>query len=113
MTEYPSFPSSLPHEFLTKLLTEIDDDTVTAIILHGSYARGDAQPPYSDVDLVRITKETPEQTQQKQFLWFDGYLLNLSSRPLSVYREWLALPQEAIYRVSTRSSTEALTAPSR
>lgn len=101
MTEHPAFPPSLPREFLTKLLTEIDDETVTTIILHGSYARGDAQPPYSDVDLVRITKETPQQTQRKQFIWYDGYLLNLSSRPLSVYQAWLTLPQEAIYRVST------------
>ena len=27
--------------------------------------------------------------------------MNLSSRPLSLYKEWLTLPQEAIYRVST------------
>jgi predicted nucleotidyltransferase len=92
---------SLPGEFLSHLIPELDDEMVTAIILHGSYARGDSHPPYSDVDLVRITKETPERTQQKRFLWHDGYLLNLSSRPLSVYREWLTLPQEAVYRVST------------
>jgi len=93
--------ASLPDEFVSRLIPALDDETVTAIILHGSYARGDAQPPYSDVDLVRITKETPERTQQKRFLWYDGYLLNLSSRPLSVYREWLKLSQEAVYRVST------------
>ena len=91
----------LSQAFLSQLISEFDDDTVRAIILHGSYARSDAQPPYSDVDLVRITKETPEKTQQKKFLWRDGYLLNLSSRPLSVYKEWLTIPQEAIYRVST------------
>ena len=101
MIEHSSFPPFLPDEFLAKLLPEIDDDTVITIILHGSYARGNALPPYSDVDLVRITKETPDRTQQKQFFWHDGYLLNLSSRPLSIYKEWLTLPQEAIFRVST------------
>jgi predicted nucleotidyltransferase len=101
MTGFPSSPRSLPPELLTKLLGEIDDDSVTTIILHGSYARGDAVPPYSDVDLVRITKETPDRAQQKRFFWYDGYLLNLSSRPLSIYKEWLTMPQEAIYRVST------------
>ena len=101
MTEHPSSPIFLPNEFLAKLLPEIDDDTVITIILHGSYARGDALPPYSDVDLVRITKETPDQSQHKQFFWYNGYLLNLSSRPLSIYKEWLTLPQEAISRVST------------
>jgi predicted nucleotidyltransferase len=93
--------TSLPHAFLSKLIPEIDDEEVTAIILHGSYARGDAIPPYSDVDLVRILYETPERKQQKRFIWYDGYLLNLSSRPLSIYKDWLTIPQEAIFRVST------------
>lgn len=88
-------------EFLDQLLPELDDETVTAIILHGSYARGEALPPYSDIDLVRILKETPERQQQKRFIWREGYLLNLSSRPLSIYRDWLLQPQEAIFRITT------------
>jgi len=101
MTEHISSPVSLPDEFLSRLVAELDDETVRAIILHGSYARGDAVPPYSDVDLVRITRETPDRTQQKRFIWHDSYLLNLSSRPLSIYQEWLTIPQAAIFRVST------------
>jgi predicted nucleotidyltransferase len=93
--------SSLPPEFFAQLLPELDDEAVTAIILHGSYARGEALPPYSDIDLVRILKETPERRQQKRFIWWDDYLLNLSSRPLSIYRDWLLQPQEAIFRVTT------------
>lgn len=57
-------------------------------------------PPYSDIDLVRIVQETPERKQQKQFLWYDGYLLSLSSRPLSVYQAWLTDPKDAIFRLS-------------
>ncbi len=91
----------LSSAFLSQLVTDVDDEMVTAIILHGSYARGDATPPYSDIDLVRILYETPERHQQKRFIWYQGYLLNLSSRPLSIYREWLAIPQEAIFRLST------------
>lgn len=97
----PSAPSTLPEEFLTSLLPQLDDNTVTAVILHGSYARGEARPPFSDVDLVRILRETPDRKQQKQFIWHGGYLLNLSSRPLSIYRDWLTIPQEAIFRLST------------
>jgi predicted nucleotidyltransferase len=108
MTQQTPSSYALPSGFLTKLLTQWDDDTVTAIILHGSYARGDARPPYSDVDLVRITRETPERTQQKRFLWYEDYLLNLSSRPLSIYREWLTIPQEAIFRVSTIRDAQIL-----
>ncbi|GCE29459.1 hypothetical protein KDA_49430 [Dictyobacter alpinus] len=96
-----SLSPQLSDAFLQKLVADIDDETVTAIILHGSYARGDARPPYSDIDIVRITRETPERRQQKQFIWYDGYLLNLSSRPLSIYKEWLRIPQEAIFRLST------------
>lgn len=100
--------SSLPAEFLTQLLPELDDETVTSIILHGSYARGEALPPYSDIDLVRILKETPERRQQKRFIWRDGYLLNLSSRPLSIYQDWLMQPQEAIFRITTLQDARIL-----
>lgn len=96
----PTF-STLPKGFLSQLVTELDSPDVTAIILHGSYARGDAVPPYSDIDIVRILQETAEQTAQKQFLWRDGYLLNLSSRPLSTYRKWLSRPEDAIFRIAS------------
>ena len=96
-----STTGTLSKAFLSQLTSELDDVSVRAIILHGSYARGDARPPYSDIDLVRITKETPEQAQQKKFLWRDGYLLNLSSRPLSIYKEWLDMPEEAIFRIQS------------
>jgi predicted nucleotidyltransferase len=93
--------ASLPSTFVTQLLPTLDDSTVTAIILHGSYARGEAVPPYSDIDLVRILKETPERRQHKRFLWWESFLLNLSSRPLSIYQDWLLQPQEAIFRITT------------
>jgi len=96
-----SSSSFLSSEFLSQLTSELDDGTVTAIILHGSYARGDAMPPYSDIDLVRILHETPERKQLKRFIWYDGYRLNLFSRSLSIYKEWLTIPQEAIFRLST------------
>ena len=79
MTHNPShIPSIISDEFLAKLVAELDDGTVRAIILHGSYAHGDALPPYSDVDLVRITRETLDRKQEKRFIWREGYLLNLS-----------------------------------
>jgi predicted nucleotidyltransferase len=84
---------------MSKLLPELDDDTVIAIILHGSYARGNALPPYSDIDLVRITKEMPHQTEKKQFIYREGYLISISTRPLSVYRERFSLPEKAIFSV--------------
>lgn len=89
----------LSDEFLSQLAAELNEETVTTVILHGSYARGDAFPPYSDVDLVRITEEISSLPRKKRYIWRDGYLISFSSRPLSVYREWFAAPEEAIFRV--------------
>lgn len=89
----------LSDEFLSQLVAELDEETVTAIILHGSYARGDAFPPYSDIDIVRIIQETSSLPRQKRYIWHDGYLISFSSRPLSVYRQWFTAPEEAIFRV--------------
>jgi predicted nucleotidyltransferase len=99
-TPFPSPPVFLPDKFLDRLVAEFDDETVRAIILHGSYARGDALPPYSDVDLVRVVFETPEVREHKRFLTRDGYLLSVSTRPLSTYQQRLALPEKAIFTVS-------------
>jgi predicted nucleotidyltransferase len=101
-TQGPVFgaASTLSDTFLARLVAELDDETVTAIILHGSYARGDAMPPYSDVDLVRVLKDFPGHKEQKRYIYRDGYLLSISTRPLSLYRERFTLPQWAIFIVS-------------
>ena len=67
----PQSESALSDGFLSELVTELDNDSVTAIILRGSYARGDAVP-YSDVDLTRLVKDQPEPTQRKQFTYRHG-----------------------------------------
>jgi hypothetical protein len=67
-THFSSHPVTLSDEFLARLIAELDDKTVRAIILHGSYAPGDAVPPYSDIDLVRIVFETPKIHEHKRFL---------------------------------------------
>lgn len=96
---------SLPEGFLDRLVVELDTEEVVAIMLHGSYVRGEATP-YSDIDLVRIIQEASSLSQQKQYIWREGYLISCSSRPISVYRQWFALPEEAIFRV--RGVQEAL-----
>ena len=89
----------LSEQFLSEIVAELDEETVTAIILHGSYARGDAFPPYSDVDIVRIIQESSSLPRKKQYIWRNGHLISFSSRPLSVYRQWFTIPEEAIFRV--------------
>jgi predicted nucleotidyltransferase len=41
---------------LKKGLTEIYGDQLKAVILFGSYARGDAHPPDSDIDVMIVLK---------------------------------------------------------
>jgi hypothetical protein len=101
MAENTPSPSVwLPDELLARLITELDDETVTALVLRGSYARGNAIPPYSDVDLVRITQEMPDRAQQKRYLWRDGYLISISTRTIATYRQRLATPERAIFDVA-------------
>ncbi len=92
-------PTCLSDEFLARIVTEFNEDMVTAIILHGSYARGEALPPYSDVDLVCITKENKALRKEKRFMYREGYLLSVSSRPLSVYRKRFRQPEMAIFAI--------------
>ncbi len=91
-------PSTLPDESLSTLVAELDDETVTAIILGGSYARGDATP-YRDVDLARFVKEPPERTQQKRFTYRDGRLMSIVTRTIPQYRESFSVPERAIFVV--------------
>lgn len=92
-------PIFLPDKFLARLTSELDEDTVTAIILHGSYARGEALPPYSDVDLVRVIQDSADHSEAKRFVYREGYLLSISSRPLSVYRKRFTQPEKAIFAI--------------
>jgi predicted nucleotidyltransferase len=103
----PHFAATLSETLLSKLTAELDDETVTAIILHGSYAHGDATP-YSDVDVVRLLKETAGQKEQKQFLFRDGYLINISTRTIAQYRERFSVPAEAIFAVPTVREAQIL-----
>src|SRR5437016_3134167 len=55
----PSNVADVSDEFLTDLVSELDNDTVSAIILKGSCARGD-ETPYSDIDLTLLVHNEPE-----------------------------------------------------
>jgi predicted nucleotidyltransferase len=94
----PDGASALSDVFLSELVTELDNDAVTAIILRGSYARGDAVP-YSDVDLTRLVKEQPERTQRKQFTYRHGFLISISTRTIEQYREDFTIPERALFVV--------------
>ena len=88
---------SLSDEFLSQLVAELDEETITAIILHGSYARGDAFPPYSDVDIVRIIQETSSLPRRKRYIWRDGYLISFSVVHFLSIDNGLRLPKRLFF----------------
>jgi hypothetical protein len=96
----PAPSPRLSEEFLARLVAELDDETVRAIILRGSYARGDATPPYSDVDLTRIIQETAGPDQPKYYIWREGYLVSVSTHSYAAYHERLRQPRQAIFAVT-------------
>jgi len=91
---------TLSEAFLDTLIAEWNDDNVTALVLIGSYARGDATV-YSDVDLIRFVYSVPQGKHHTQYLYRDGYLLNLSTRTIAQYRERFTRPEEAFFVVPT------------
>jgi hypothetical protein len=76
----------------TVLTARFDGPQVTAIVLMGSHATGNAGP-FSDVDLLRlITGEKPPDDGSH---WIDGRLVTVSSRTVGEIDEIFGDPREA------------------
>lgn len=87
----------LSDEFLQTLVTEIDSDDVTAVILAGSHVRGTATP-YSDVDFARFVR-TPAQVKPKRYFYREGRLISVVTWSLDFMEESITRPEHAIWRV--------------
>lgn len=83
---------------LNTLVTELDDDEITGIVLGGSYARGEATQ-YSDIDLAPFL--TNEAAPRKKHVFYrDGYLVSVSYKAVSAVLRDLTLPSRAIWVVN-------------
>jgi predicted nucleotidyltransferase len=89
--------SALPEALLQALVAEMDSEEVTAIVLGGSYARGEATP-YSDVDFLRLVREEA-QRQPKRYFYRNGYLISVPTRTIASYQQSVARPETAIWVV--------------
>ena len=90
-------PMNIPD--LTHLAAEFDDESVEAIALTGSVARGQATP-FSDIDLLRFTTEPPAEPDERYALYQrEGRLISVSTATIDEKRRELTAPQTAIWAV--------------
>ena len=85
------------NEFLHARVEEMDEECVTAIILGGSQARGDATR-YSDVDFMRFVRSA-EDVRPKRYVYRDGRLVSIGTRTIEKYRAGLQDPEAVIFVV--------------
>jgi predicted nucleotidyltransferase len=89
--------------FLARLVSELDNEQITAIILKGSCARGQ-ETLYSDVDLTVFVGTEPDRTGHQRF-YRERRLISISTHTIEYYRKRFLVPQEAIFVVpSTREA---------
>ena len=83
--------------FLSRLTAELDEESVTAIILTGSCARGE-ETAFSDVDLKCFVKQTPAGAGHRRY-WREGRLISVTTDTLERFRKRLRMPEEALFVV--------------
>jgi hypothetical protein len=80
------------------LIYRFDRPEVKALVLVGSYARGDAHP-FSDVDLVRFTTATAPSLPGSGSHLVDGRLVVVSDASPDEVETWFAQPELAVSRI--------------
>jgi hypothetical protein len=100
------FPATLPDGFLATLVAELDGPDVIGVALGGSFARGTATA-YSDIDLAPFYRaDTP--MPPKRLFWRDGWLVSVSPKTISGWREQMARPEWAIRLVPSAAHMRIL-----
>jgi len=87
----------LPDPLTKSLLNDLIIPTTEAIIVGGSYARGDATP-FSDVDIVHFVTAPPLHADRR-YVYKDNLLISLAVRTFAWYRSAIAQPERAIFVV--------------
>lgn len=83
---------------------------VRAILLLGSYARGDAGP-YSDVDLLRLIDDGVGEPEGSGSHLIDGRLVNVSNADPAQVEAWFTKPNQAVNVVASLRDARALIDP--
>jgi hypothetical protein len=89
----------LSDEAIEALAAGLVDDSITAVALFGSYARGDATRS-SDIDIVRFASILPPLERDRYTLRQHGdYLLSISTTTIEEKRREMTQPDTAIFAV--------------
>ena len=92
-------PETLSDDFLRALVAEFADETIHAVALSGSFARG-AADAYSDLDLVCYTRSLPRARRDRErLLYRDGRLVSVDLQSLDDRLADLRQPAAAIRAV--------------
>ncbi len=99
-------PATLPDGLLATLVAELDGPDVIGVALGGSFARGEATA-YSDVDLAPFYRADTAMPPKRLF-WRDGWLVSVSPKTISGWREQMARPESAIHLVPSAAQMRIL-----
>jgi hypothetical protein len=95
----------IPPVPIEQLVQRFDAPAVRALVLMGSYTRGDAGP-FSDIDVVRFIDET-ELPDAGSYL-IDGHLVVVSNVPPVQVERWFSEPEAATDMIMGVRSAQAL-----
>lgn len=88
---------TLSDAFLNSLVAEFDDANTVGFALGGSHVRGEASP-YSDVDIARFVRASPDSDAPRHRMVFrGGHLISLSTKTVAEVRTSLTHPAQAIW----------------
>jgi hypothetical protein len=92
---------------ISKLLQQFDVPGVRAVVLMGSYARGDAGP-FSDIDLVRFVDQRAPQPAGTGSHLIDGHLVVVSNVLPTNVEDWFTEPEAAVETIAGVRSAQPL-----
>jgi hypothetical protein len=101
----------VPDRFLKRLVVQYQTDETVAVVLSGSFARGDATP-FSDVDLIFYMTTAEACVPDYELHYEHSYLISLSRSTIGQKWSEMQTPSSAIWAVEGIRQSQILHDPS-